>query len=64
MAETCLAYLDPGAGSILLQLLAGTIVGVGLFFRQNIARIVRSVRRGGGSSGPNAPEPADDLCAR
>ena len=64
MAETCLAYIDPGAGSILLQLLAGTIIGVGLFFRQSIVRIVRSFRRGGGSSGPSVPEPADDLSAR
>jgi hypothetical protein len=40
-----LAYIDPGSGSLLLQLLAGSIIGMGLFFRQSVARVFRLFRR-------------------
>jgi len=39
------AYIDPGSGSLLLQLLVGSIVGLGLFFRHNLARVLRLFRR-------------------
>ena len=44
--EPCLAYLDPGAGSILLQFAIGGLVGLGLFFRKGIACMFRVFRRG------------------
>ena len=41
-----LAYIDPGAGSILLQVLIGTIIGLGLTLRHSIARVFDLFRRG------------------
>jgi len=43
-----LAYIDPGAGTILLQVLIGSFVGVAIFFRQGIARLL-SLFRGRGA---------------
>lgn len=40
-----LAYIDPGAGSILLQVIIGSMIGAGLFFRQGIARLFQVFRR-------------------
>lgn len=45
MGELILAYVDPGAGSILLQFLIGSIVGAGLFFRHGIARFFLYFRK-------------------
>ncbi len=45
MPVTLLAYLDPMSGSILLQLLGGAVIGLGLFFWRNIARLFRVFRR-------------------
>lgn len=39
------AYLDPGSGSLLLQLILGFGLGMGLFFRQSLARLMRVFRR-------------------
>lgn len=39
------AYIDPGAGTILLQMLIGSCVGVVVFFRQGIARLFGCGRR-------------------
>ncbi len=41
-----LGYIDPGSGTILLQLLVGSLIGAGLFFRQGIGRLMRVFRRG------------------
>lgn len=43
--DMLLGYLDPASGSLLLQLLIGSVVGLGLFFRQNVARVFRLFRR-------------------
>lgn len=40
-----LAYIDPGSGSLLLQLLVGSLVGLSLFFRQSIGKLLRLFRR-------------------
>jgi len=45
MVQMTLAYIDPGSGSLLLQLVVGSVVGLGLFFRQNVARLFRLFRR-------------------
>ena len=38
------AYIDPGSGSLLVQALVAGLVAVPIFFRHQIARIVRTVR--------------------
>lgn len=43
MHEICIAYIDPGAGSIGLQLLIGSLVGVGLFLRGGIYGILHRI---------------------
>lgn len=39
-----LAYLDPNAGSILLQVVVGGVLGMGLTLRNRIGGWVRAVR--------------------
>jgi hypothetical protein len=54
-----LAYIDPGSGSLIIQAVIATIVAVPFFFRQQIGRIVRAVRRGDdgvGSEGTSTPD--------
>lgn len=54
-----LAYIDPGSGSLIIQVVIATIVAIPLFFRSQIARIVGTVR------GRKEDAPAgDDLAAR
>lgn len=38
------AYIDPGSGSIILQLLIASVVGAAFYLRRFIANIVRQVR--------------------
>ena len=40
-----LAYIDPGSGTILLQLIIGSLIGAGLFFREGVGRLLRVFRR-------------------
>ena len=40
-----LAYIDPGSGSLIIQAVIATIVAVPFFFRQQIGRFVKAVRR-------------------
>jgi hypothetical protein len=40
------AYLDPGSGSMLLQLLIAGLLGAGLFLRASWSKIVLLFRRG------------------
>jgi len=39
------AYIDPGAGSLFIQAVIAAAVVVPVFFRNQIARIVRTFRR-------------------
>jgi hypothetical protein len=50
-----LAYIDPGSGSLIIQAVIATIVAVPFFFRQQIGRLVRSVRKGDGSGSTTPP---------
>lgn len=45
MMTHVLAYIDPGSGSILIQVLIGSIFGAGLYFRQKIGRIINIFKR-------------------
>ena len=53
-----LLYIDPGIGSIALQILAASLLGAALFFHRTASQILRQVRlifrRKGGedSNGP------------
>ncbi|MBI1976898.1 MAG: hypothetical protein HYS56_05255 [Candidatus Omnitrophica bacterium] len=38
------AYIDPGSGSILLQLILSTIIGVTFSFRQTITKILSALK--------------------
>jgi hypothetical protein len=42
-----LAYIDPGAGTILVQMIVGSLVGIVIFFRQTVARLLGLGRRCG-----------------
>jgi hypothetical protein len=46
-----LAYIDPGAGSMVIQLLIASILAIPFLFRQAISRTVRRLR--------GRPEPDD-----
>jgi hypothetical protein len=54
-----LAYIDPGSGSLIIQAVIATIVAVPFFFRQQIGRLVRTVRRSDAASRPDATPPTD-----
>lgn len=41
------AYLDPGSGSMLLQLVIAGLLGAGLFLRASWSKIVKLFRRDG-----------------
>ena len=51
-----IAYIDPGSGSLIIQVVIATLVAIPIFFRAQIARIVTPL--------PRAPQevqaPADD----
>jgi hypothetical protein len=50
LPSTAHAYLDPGTGSYIVQLLIGTVLGglfaVGMFWRRVVASIKRFFKRG------------------
>lgn len=48
------AYIDPGSGSLMVQALIAGLVAIPVFFRHQIARLVRVVRGGDDTSARNA----------
>lgn len=51
-----IAYIDPGSGSLIIQVAIATLVAIPIFFRTQIARVMHAVR------GPKEEKlPADDL---
>jgi hypothetical protein len=56
-----LAYIDPGSGSLLLQMLLAAALSVSFLFRRTIAGAWERVRgvRSRGSSVPRAQDPPD-----
>lgn len=44
MPSTAFAYIDPGTGSILWQMLLGLLVGAGFYFRQIAGWFTRKQR--------------------
>ena len=55
LPSTAHAYLDPGTGSYVVQLLIGTLLGglfaVGMFWRRVVASIKRFFKRGSKDDG-------------
>jgi hypothetical protein len=57
------AYIDPGSGSLIIQAVIASVVAIPFFFRQQIGRIVRTLRGHGSQDGtstsvpPTNPEP-------
>lgn len=39
------AYIDPGTGGVVLQVLVAALAGVGFFFRRTLARVFSAFRR-------------------
>ena len=39
-----LAYIDPGSGSLIIQVVIATIVAIPIFFRTQIGRVVNRFR--------------------
>ena len=40
-----LAYIDPGSGSLIIQVAIATLVSIPILFRAQVARGVRAVKR-------------------
>src|SRR6478672_6106995 len=51
------AYIDPGSGSLIIQAVIATIVAIPFFFRQQIGRVVRTLRRDGPADETATPVP-------
>jgi hypothetical protein len=48
-----LAYIDPGTGSLVLQMIIASVLGVAAFFRNSIARFFRLILRRKPSAAPD-----------
>ena len=57
--ELIFAYIDPGSGSLIIQALIAGLVAVPIFFRHQIARIVRTLRGQDEPTAETAPEQDD-----
>ncbi len=54
MLDPILAYIDPGSGSLIIQVLIASIIALPVIFRARIAQFTRVLRRDKGSSdGPD-----------
>ena len=58
--DVTIAYLDPGTGSLLIQVLIASLVAIPVFFRNQIGRVVGAIRRGGGRGDKRGVEPPGD----
>ena len=54
-----LAYIDPGSGSLIIQAVIAGIVAIPFFFRQQIGRFVRAVRKTDSSATPTSDQTTD-----
>jgi hypothetical protein len=63
MFETSLAYIDPGSGSLIIQVIIATVLAVPYFLRTQIGRAI-SLVRGRGRSTPEAPDESTPVESR
>ncbi len=61
--EFVFAYIDPGSGSLIVQALIAGLVAIPVFFRHQIARVLRTVR-GGEDETVETPTEQDDAADR
>ena len=59
MLDLVLAYIDPGTGTILLQLVIGSIIGGGVFLRRSIYRIFGWLGGAKGEAASTSPEASE-----
>jgi hypothetical protein len=52
MFDFALAYIDPGSGSLIIQVAIATAVAIPVFLRAQIARLVQRVRHRGSDVRP------------
>lgn len=45
MPHPILAYIDPGSGSLIVQVLIASIIAIPVILRARIAQVARAVRR-------------------
>ncbi len=55
-----LAYIDPGSGSLIIQAAIAAVIAIPIFFRSQIARAMRALRR----SEEREPPSGDDAATR
>lgn len=58
MTDVLLAYIDPGSGSLIIQVVIATLVAIPIFFRTQIARVIHAVR-GDKETEPTADDRVD-----
>lgn len=54
-----LAYIDPGSGSLIIQVVIATLVAIPIFFRTQIGRLVHAIR-----GTKEEQSPADDVAGQ
>lgn len=57
--DAIFAYIDPGSGSLVVQALIAGLVAVPIFFRHQITRFVRAIRRTDEASSSTSSGPDD-----
>ena len=55
-----LAYIDPGSGSLIIQAAIAAVIAIPIFFRAQIARAMRALRR----SDDNKATSGDDAATK
>ena len=45
MLDPVLAYIDPGSGSLIIQVVIASIIAIPVLFRAKVAQITRAIRR-------------------
>ena len=53
-----LGYIDPGAGSLIVQALIGTLVAVPYLLRRQLARVLRTLGVAGSTKSADAARPS------
>ena len=60
MFHFAIAYIDPGSGSLIIQVAIATAVAIPVFLRAQISRFIKSIRdRRGHAPTPNDPPNPD-----
>jgi hypothetical protein len=58
MPDVILAYIDPGSGSLIIQVLIASLIAIPVFFRNQIARVTGLSRRRAEKQAP-VDDPSD-----